>query len=81
MKPETIARTIVAAIALLNSVLIMIGKAPLDLDENTIYVVVSGIATIVTTIWVYWKNNDITPEAMIGSDYMRELKARRGMEA
>lgn len=77
MKPNTIARTIVAAIALLNSVLIMLGKAPLDLDENTIYVVVSGIATVATTIWVWWKNNSITRAALIGDDVMRAVKEGR----
>lgn len=78
MKPDTIARTIVAAIALLNSIMLMIGKAPLDLDENTIYIVCSGIATVVTTIWVWWKNNSITKEAIVADDFMHELKAGRG---
>lgn len=78
MKPDTIARTIVAAIALLNSIMLMIGKAPLDLDENTIYVVCSGIATVVTTIWVWWKNNSITKEAIVADDFMHELKSGRG---
>lgn len=77
MKPETIARTIVAAIALLNSIMLMIGKAPLNLDENTIYVVVSGIATVITTIWVWWKNNSFTAAAMVADDLMRELKSGR----
>jgi SPP1 family holin len=80
MKPDTIARTIVAAIALLNAVMVMIGKAPLDLDENTIYIVVSGIAVIATTIWTWWKNNSFTKEAMIADDFMHELKAGRGDE-
>lgn len=77
MKPETIARTIVAAIALLNAVMVMIGKTPLDLDENTIYVVCSGVAVIITTIWAWWKNNSFTKAAIIADDYMHELKAGR----
>ena len=32
MKPETIARTIVVATALLNAVMVMIGNAPLELS-------------------------------------------------
>lgn len=78
MKPDTIIRTILAGLALLNSVLVMLGKAPLDLDENTIYVVGSGIATIVTTIWAWWKNNSFTKEAIVADDFMHELKAGRG---
>lgn len=80
MKPDTIARTIVAAIALLNAVMVMIGKTPLDLDENTIYVVCSGVAVIITTIWAWWKNNSFTKAAIIADDYMHELKAGRGDE-
>lgn len=80
MKPETIARTIVAAVALLNAVMVMIGKTPLDLDENTIYVVCSGVAVIITTIWAWWKNNSFTPEAIAADRMMREMKQNRGSE-
>ena len=78
MTKDVIIRTVITAIALLNSILVMLGKSPLDLDENTIYVVGSGIATIVTTIWAWWKNNSVTTEAILADDYMHELKARRG---
>ena len=77
MKPNTIIRTILAGLALLNAVLVMLGKAPLDLDENTIYVVGSGIASLVTTIWAWWKNNSITRAALIGDDVMRSIKEGR----
>lgn len=78
MKPDTIIRTILAGVALLNSILVMFGKAPLDLDENTIYVVGSGIATIVTTIWAWWKNNSFTYEAIVADEMMHQLKDGRG---
>lgn len=71
---NTIVRTILAAIALLNTVLIMLGKTPLDLDENTIYIVASGIATIATTIWAWWKNNSFTHNALCADAYKKELK-------
>ena len=74
IKTDTIVRTIVAAIALLNSILIMTGKTPLDLDENTIYVAVSGIATIITTVWAWWKNNSFTQCALQADEYLRDIK-------
>ena len=77
MKPDTIIRTILAGLALLNAVLVMLGKAPLDLDENTIYVVGSGIASLVTTFWAWWKNNSFTRAALIGDDVMRSIKEGR----
>lgn len=80
MTSDTLARAIVMAVTLLNLILTTTGHAPLDLDENTIYVAVTSIWTVVWAIWCFWKNNDFTPEAIRGSDYMRELKARRGVE-
>lgn len=77
MTRETLIRTILAGLALLNAVLVMLGKAPLDLDENTIYVVGSGIASIVTTFWAWWKNNSITPEAIVADELMHEMKSGR----
>lgn len=77
IKTETIVRTIIAAIALLNSVLIMVGKTPLDLDENTIYVVASGIATIVTTVWAWWKNNSFTQCALQADEYLEDIREEK----
>lgn len=74
IKPETIIRTIIAGVALLNSVLIMFGKSPLDLDENTLYVVGSGIATIITTIWAWWKNNSFTQCALQADEYLEDIR-------
>ena len=60
---RTIARTIITALALVNAVLAITGKTPLDLDENTIYLICTGIASVVTTVWSWWKNNSFTRKA------------------
>lgn len=60
---RTIARSIVTALALLNAVLAMTGKVPLDLDENTIYLICTGFASVATTVWSWWKNNSFTKKA------------------
>lgn len=80
MKPDTIARIIILAITLLNQFLVMLGKAPMDLDENTVYVVVSGLWTMIWSAWCCWKNNSITPEAIAADRMMREMKQNRGSE-
>ena len=77
IKTETIVRTIIAAIALLNSILIMFGKTPLDLDENIIYVVASGIATIVTTVWAWWKNNSFSQCAIQADEYLADIREEK----
>ena len=47
---DTIARTVAAALALLNSALVMAGKAPLNLDESGLYEAVSILAAASTTV-------------------------------
>ena len=56
---DTIVRTVAAALAMLNSALVMAGKAPLNLDESGLYEVVSILAAASTTVWAWWKDNDI----------------------
>lgn len=60
---RTIARTIWAGIVLINSVLLILGKTPLELDENMIYELCSGLAAVVATAQVWWKNNSFTKKA------------------
>ena len=60
---NTIARTIWAGIVLVNSVLLILGKTPLGLDENMIYEICSGLAAIIATVQVWWKNNSFTKKA------------------
>lgn len=74
VKTETIVRTIVTAVALINSVLTLIGKNPLPWSEDELYTGVSAIAAFATTIWAAWKNNSFTPEAIEADEYMHKLK-------
>lgn len=60
---RTIARTIWAGIVLINSILLILGKTPLGLDENMIYEICSGLAAVVATAQVWWKNNSFTKKA------------------
>ena len=73
----TIARTIVTAIALLNSVLTMLGKNPIPWSDDEIYVAVSAVISVATTLWSWWKNNSFTPEAKAADVYMKELKSNK----
>lgn len=72
---ETIIRTIVVAVTLLNSVLTMLGKNPLPFAEEQIYTALSGVATVAATLWAWWKNNSFTAAAITADNYMAELKA------
>lgn len=71
---ETIIRTIITAIALLNSVLTMIGKNPLPFSEEEMYTGLSAVASVVTVIWSWWKNNSFTHNAIVADSYLKDLK-------
>lgn len=71
---DTVIRTIVLFVALTNQVLTMLGLNPLPFAEEDIYAVVSVSATIIMTIWAWWKNNSFTQEALKADEYLSELK-------
>lgn len=73
--PDTIARTIILFIALVNMVLTMLGKNPLPFADDDIYTAVTIIATLVAAAWAWWKNNSFTAPAIEADKYLRDLKA------
>ena len=68
----TVVRTI---ITLLNDLLIFYGKSPLNIDENTVYQIVTILSTIIVPVWTWWKNNSITKHAKKADEYLDRLKA------
>lgn len=72
--PDTLARTIVLALALINQILAIFGKGTIDITENDIYQVVSIVFTIVSAIAAWWYNNSFTKHAIRADDYMKALK-------
>lgn len=63
--PMMITRLALAAIGVLNVVLMFLGKVPVEIAESTLYVAVSAVYSVVTTGWVAWKDNDMTKRARI----------------
>lgn len=74
MKTETIIRTILLVVALVNQALTASGKNPLPFAEETIYELLTILFTVVASVWAWWKNNSITKEAIAADEFMRELK-------
>ncbi|WP_290771834.1 phage holin [Anaerofustis sp.] len=73
---ETLIRTIVLVIALLNSVLTMCNVNPLPFSDEQVYEGVSAVISVVATIWAWWKNNSFTKEAVIADEYKKSLKEK-----
>ena len=71
---ETVVRTIVLVITLVNQVLTMFGKNPLPFAEDELYTIFTAAATIAATLWAWWKNNSFTSEAIEADEYLSGLR-------
>lgn len=76
VKTETIIRTVCLIIALINQLLIGIGKQPIPIEDKEIYNLVSTIVTIVIAMRCWWKNNSFTLPAIKADMYMEELRKK-----
>lgn len=74
IKPETIVRTICLIIALANQILAIYGKERIPVTDDEIYQLVSIIATIIVSVWTWWKNNSFTQPALKADIYMERLR-------
>ena len=77
---DTIIRTILLVVTLINAVLTMTGHNPLPFAEDELYTALSCLATIGATVWAWWKNNSFTAEAIEADRYLNELKSEDEME-
>lgn len=80
MKTETIIRTVVLAVALINQILAICGKETIPLYESDIAQIVTLIVTIGSTLWAWWKNNSFTHNAIKADDYKKHLDELKEME-
>lgn len=74
---ETIARTVVLLLALINQILTMFDINPLPFSDELIYELCTLLFTIGATAWAWWKNNSFTNEAIQADEVLRELKEKR----
>lgn len=74
IKTDTIVRTIVLVLALLNQILAIKGKEVLPVTEDEVYQLVSLVVTIGASLWAWWKNNSFTEPAIMGDQLKDQLK-------
>lgn len=79
IKSDTIARTIILVLALINQVLALTGKDKIPVVENDIYQICSLAVTIASSVWNWWKNNSFTNDAIAADEYKKQLKERKGL--
>lgn len=71
---DTIIRTVVLVVALVNQVLTATGKNPLPFSDDVIYEAVTLAVTIGASVWAWWKNNSFTKAAIEADQYLKGLK-------
>ena len=76
VKKETIIRTVVTFLALINSVLVIMGKDKLPWTEDEVYQACSAVLAVATGIWSWWKNNSFTFAAIKADEYKDDLKGK-----
>ena len=74
---ETIIRSIMLLIGVINTVCVLFGWNPLNIDESTVYDAVSAVYMIVVTAWAWWKNNSFT-HAAVSADSVKDTM-RKGI--
>lgn len=80
INPDTIARTIVLILALINQTLAIFGKERLPFVESDIYQIVSFVVTIIIAFRTWWKNNSFTKAAIIGDQVKDAIKQGKEVE-
>ena len=79
MKPkiDTIVRTIVLVLALVNQILTTTGHSVIPVTDDQIAEVVSLVITIGASLWTWWKNNSFTKEAIKADVFLDNLRNER----
>lgn len=75
-KKGAIIRIAVLAITLANAILTAAGKNPIPFDETAFTECLSYIISGTAAVWAWYKNNDLTKEAVEGTALTKALKAK-----
>lgn len=76
VKPATVARTVVLALALVNQLLSAAGKSPLPIDSTAVEQWVSAGLTTAAAIWSWWENNSFSQSALEADAYLNQIQNR-----
>lgn len=74
MRKETLIRTVILILALVNQFLMLKGYSILPIEETEVNELISVAWTVVSALVAWWKNNSFTPEAIEADKYLRELR-------
>lgn len=67
MDKASVMRTVLLFLALINQVLVSLGKTPIPVTEadlDTLWTLGSTVVTIAVSVWTWWKNNYISKKGL-----------------
>lgn len=76
IKKETIIRTVILVVALINQGLTVAGVSLLPISDEQITELLSLALTIGASLWAWWKNNSFTADAIEADAYLKNLKGK-----
>lgn len=77
VKTETIIRTVILIIALINQFLSITGHAVLPFSDAEIEQGVSMLITTLAALWAWWKNNSFTQDHIQADAMVEQKRAMR----
>ncbi len=76
VKTNTIVRTIVLALALINQILTSTGRSVIPVSDEEISELITLAVTIGASVWAWWKNNSFTKPAIKADEVLKDLKSK-----
>ena len=77
-RTKAITRLCVVMVLALNGLLTVFGVSPVSNEQA--YSVVSDFAMILSAVWVWWKNNNVTEAAAESQGFLNALKDKDTMD-
>ncbi len=71
---QTIIRTVILLIALINAALQLFGVKTLPIDNDLVSEAVSVAFLLAGSLSAWWKNNSFSEKARLADEYMKKLK-------
>lgn len=76
VKVDTIIRTVVLIVALINQILTSTGHSVIPVSDEQIGELITLVVTIGASVWAWWKNNSFTKEAIEADELLKDLKSK-----
>ena len=77
VKKDTIIRTVILTLALVNQILTSTGHSIIPISDEEITELISLVFTIGASVWAWWKNNSFTKNAIEADKVLKDLNEKK----